>query len=268
MSGSRYRTTFNPATGEHIQYTVTGRESDGAVVRYRWVSDPGGRIVDHTHPSCTEIFTILDGEATMTVAGERIVLGPGQSAVVPAGVVHSEANISGEIVRGVVELNPASQTAELHDALAGISSDLPHTPTGAPKSPLQLGATFWAFRDDIRATSPPIWLQNIMLPLLAGAARVAGVRPMRPEWSSRLADDAPDAPTLFDEHVYADLLHQAGYTRGITDPHPLPPWGGTISRRVGGPAARHRRHHRTSRWDATPGAGEPHPESRCHPCSR
>jgi len=236
MSGSRYRTTFNPATGEHIQYTVTGRESDGAVVRYRWVSDPGGRIVDHTHPSCAEIFTILDGEATMTVAGERIVLGPGQSAVVPAGVVHSEANLSGEIVRGVVELNPASQTAELHDALAGISSDLPHTPTGAPKSPLQLGATFWAFRDDIRATSPPIWLQNIMLPILAGAARVAGVRPMRPEWSSRLADDAPDAPTLFDEHDYADLLQKVGYTRGLTDPQPLrktselPEW--SLTRRV------------------------------------
>lgn len=27
MSRNRYRTTFNPATGEHIQYTVTGRES-------------------------------------------------------------------------------------------------------------------------------------------------------------------------------------------------------------------------------------------------
>lgn len=221
MSGSRYRTTFNPATGEHIQYTVTGRESDGAVVRYRWVSDSGGRIVEHTHPSCTEVFTILDGEATMVVAGERIVLGPGQSAVVPAGVVHSEANLTGQIVRGVVELTPASQTAELHDALAGISSDLPHTPTGAPKNPLQLGATFWAFRDDIRATSPPIWLQNIMLPVLAGAARIAGVRPMRPEWISRLGDSEPDAPLLFDENDDAALLRTVGYTRGLTDPHPL-----------------------------------------------
>ncbi len=180
-----------------------------------------GRIVDHTHPSCAEIFTILDGEVTMQVAGERIVLGPGQSAVVPAGVVHSEANLSGEIVRGVVELTPASQTAELHDALAGISSDLPHTATGAPKSPLQLGATFWAFRHDIRATSPPIWLQNIMLPLLAGAARIAGVRPLRPEWSSRLADEAPDAPLLFDENDYAALLRTVGYTRGLADPRPL-----------------------------------------------
>lgn len=221
MSGSRYRTTFNPATGEHIQYTVTGRESDGAVVRYRWVSDPNGRIVAHTHPSCVEIFTILDGEATMEVAGERIVVSPGQSAVVPAGVVHSEANLSGQIVRGVVELSPASHTAELHDVLAGISNDLPHTPTGAPKNPLQLGATFWAFRNDIRATTPPLWLQNILLPVLAGAARIARVSPTRPDWSSRLPEGAPDAALLFDENEYADLLHSVGYTHGLADPRPL-----------------------------------------------
>jgi quercetin dioxygenase-like cupin family protein len=218
---SRYRTTFNPATGEHIQYTVTGVESGGAVVRYRWVSDPGGTIVDHTHPGCTEVFTILEGEATFGIAGERIVLGPGQTAIVPPGVVHSEANISGQVVRGVVELTPASQTAELHDALAGISSDLPHTQTGAPRNPLQLGATFWTFRNDIRATTPPIWLQNIMLPILAGAARIARVPAIRTEWISRLSDDAPDAPPLFDEAAYADQLTAAGYTHGLGDPRPL-----------------------------------------------
>ena len=43
--GNRYRTTFNPATGEHIQYTVTGRESGGAVVRYRWTIVPPGSLV-------------------------------------------------------------------------------------------------------------------------------------------------------------------------------------------------------------------------------
>ena len=218
---SRYRTTFNPATGEHIQYTVTGRESGGALVRYRWVSDPGGMIVDHTHPGCTEVFTILEGEATFGIAGERVVLGPGETAVVPPGVVHSEANVSGQVVRGVVELTPASQTAELHDALAGISSDLPHSATGAPRNPLQLGATFWAFRNDIRAVSPPIWLQNIMLPILAGAARLARVPPLRPEWISRLPGGDPSVPSLFDENDFADQLKAAGYNRGLDDPHPL-----------------------------------------------
>ena len=221
---SRYRTTFNPATGEHIQYTVTGRESGGRLVRYRWISDPGGRIVDHTHPSCAETFTILDGEGTFVVGGERIVLGPGQTAVVPPGVVHSEENLSGRLVHGIVELTPASQTAELHDALAGISSDLPHTPDGAPRNPLQLGATFWAFRNDIRATSPPIWLQNLLLPALAGIAKVAGVPPMRPEWSSLLPIGESAAP-LFDEAHYADALRAAGYVRPLDDPTPLMPPG-------------------------------------------
>jgi quercetin dioxygenase-like cupin family protein len=217
----RYRTTFNPATGEHIQYTVTGFESDGAVVRYRWTSDPGGKIVQHTHPSCAELFTILEGEADFTVGKERITLGPGQTAVIPPGVVHSEDNNSGKLVRGVVELQPASSTAELHDALAGISTDLPHTPVGAPKNPLQLGATFWAFRHDIRATKPPIWLQNIFLPILATAARVAGIEATRPEWSSRLPDDAANPDPLFDESAYQLLLTRAGYTFSLTDPQPL-----------------------------------------------
>lgn len=222
MMQARYRTTFNPATGEHIQYTVTGLESHGALVRYRWTSDPGGKIVEHTHPSCAEIFTILEGEAELTVGSERITLGPGQTAVVPPGVVHSEANNSSTLVRGIVELQPASHTAELHDALAGISSDLPHTPAGAPKSPLQLGATFWAFRNDIRATSPPIWLQNIFLPILAGAAKIARVPATRPEWSSRLPESAPAPAPLFDESAYHDQLTSAGYTFSLSSSTPLP----------------------------------------------
>ncbi len=218
---AQYRTTFNPATGEHIQYTVTGLESAGALVRYRWASDPGGRIVDHTHPSCAEIFTILDGEATFVVAGEKMILGPGQTAVIAAGTVHSEINNSGELVRGIVELQPASQTAELHDALAGISTNLPHTASGAPKNPLQLGATFWAFRNDIRATTPPIWLQNIFLPLLAGTAKIARVHATQSEWSSRLPSDSAAPMPLFDENDYAIALEQAGYTFPISEPIPL-----------------------------------------------
>lgn len=136
------------------------------------------------------------------------------------GVVHSEHNATGQIVRGVVELNPASQTAELHDALAGISSDLPHTPQGAPKNPLQLGATFWGFRNDIRATKPPIWLQNVFLPILAGVAGIVGVHKSRPEWESFLPPGTSDAPSLFDESEYAALLVKAGYPDGLYSPNP------------------------------------------------
>lgn len=215
---ARYRTTFNPATGEHIQYVVTGLESDGAVVRYRWTSDPGGAIIPHAHPGSAEIFTILEGRCDFVIGGKPVTLGPGETGVVPPGVVHSQANSSGLLIRGVVELQPAAKTAELHDTLAGISTDLPHTSTGAPKSLLQLGATLWYFRDDIRVTAPPIWLQNLFLPILASLARVRGVVPERPDWSSRLPVDAPAPAPLFDESAYAPQLVQAGYDFPITDP--------------------------------------------------
>ena len=216
-----YRTTFNPATGEHIQYLVTGLESQGALVRYRWTSDAAGSIVDHAHPGSAEVFTILDGESTFTVAGEKVVLTAGQSVVVPPGVVHSQANTSGTVVRGIVELTPASRTDELHDVLAGISTDLPHTRAGAPRNLLQLGATFWAFRRDIRATNPPAWLQNIILPVLAGAAHLAGVSATREAWSSRLPPDAVTPPPLFHESDFLPALTQAGYTFDLHSPRPL-----------------------------------------------
>lgn len=217
-----YRVTHNPATGERIQYVVTGLESEGALVRYRWTSDPGGTIVAHTHPGSTETFTILDGEATFEIEGATLVLRPGETAFVPAGAVHSEKNVSGQIVRGIVELAPAHLTAELHDALAGIATDLPHGPTGAPKSPLQLGATFWYFRNDLRAVSPPVWMQNLFLPVLAGLAKLAGVTPRRPTWDSRLVEQTDDWAPLFDEHQYPTVLEHAGYTFDLAEPRPLP----------------------------------------------
>jgi hypothetical protein len=49
---------------------------------------------------------------------------------------------------------------------------------------LQLGATFWHFRHESRATSPPIWVQNAFLPPLAVLAKVFGVQPYYERWDS------------------------------------------------------------------------------------
>ncbi|HXZ76282.1 MAG TPA: hypothetical protein VEH31_36165 [Streptosporangiaceae bacterium] len=60
------------------------------------------------------------------------------------------------------------------------------TPRGAPKNPLQLGATFWYFRHESRVTSPPIWVQNLMFPPLSALAKAFGVRPYYDRWDSRM----------------------------------------------------------------------------------
>ena len=112
--------------------------------------------------------------------------GAGETIIVPAGVPHSEGNPGPGEINGIVELRPALDTKKWHEALAGLVADGKTTPRGAPKNPLQLGATFWHFRHESRVTSPPIWVQNLMLPPLWALAKAFGVRPYYDHWDSRI----------------------------------------------------------------------------------
>ena len=179
----QFRQFSNPATGESVQFTATPQEAGEDVVRLNWRSMPGGAITEHVHPHQEERFAITVGQAHFTLAGEHRVVGPGETLRVPVGVRHSESNPGA--VECVVELRPALHTKEMFEAFGGLGSEGKTTPRGAPKNPLQLGATCWHFRHESRATSPPIWIQNLILPPLAALAKVFGVRPYHDRWDSR-----------------------------------------------------------------------------------
>jgi len=180
-----FRPFFNAATGEWIEFTATAEDTDGQLVRFNWRSVPGGVIAEHVHPHQEERFIITEGEAHFTLDGEERVARAGETIVVPAGVRHSEGNRGPTDIQAVVELRPALRSKEWHEALAGLVADGKTTPRGAPKNPLQLGATFWYFRHESRVTSPSIGLQNILLPPLSTLAKVLGVRPYYYRWDSR-----------------------------------------------------------------------------------
>ena len=168
---TNFRPFFNSATGEWIEFTAVAEDSDGQLVRFSWRSIPGGVITEHVHPRQEERFIITSGEARFTLDGEELTARAGQTIVVPAGVRHSEGNPGSAEIQAIVELRPALRSKEFHEAVAGLAADGRTTPRGAPRSPLQLGATFWHFRHESRVTSPPVGLQNIMLPPLRQRGR-------------------------------------------------------------------------------------------------
>jgi len=180
-----FRALTNPFTGERILFTETAETTSGQLARFDWRSSPGGVISEHVHPHQEERFIITSGVAHFTMNGEPVVAEAGQTVVVPAGVPHSEGNSGAADVVGIVELRPALQTRQWHEALAGLAADFRCTPRGAPTNPFQLGATFWHFRHESRATSPPIWFQGIMLPPLWLLAKIVGKRPYYDHWDSR-----------------------------------------------------------------------------------
>jgi mannose-6-phosphate isomerase-like protein (cupin superfamily) len=185
-NGAGFRAISNPATGERIQFTAVPHGGDEDIVRFDWRSMPGGAITEHFHPHQEERFIIIAGEAHFTLDGESRVVGAGETIVVPVGVRHSEANRGSVEIEGVVELRPALHSREMHEAFAGLAADGKTTPRGAPKNPLQLGATLWHFRHESRVTSPPVWVQNLVFPPLWALAKVFGVRPYYEHWDSRI----------------------------------------------------------------------------------
>jgi mannose-6-phosphate isomerase-like protein (cupin superfamily) len=186
VAAAQFRSISNPATGERIEFTDVAQDNGEDIVRFNWRSMPGGAITEHVHPHQEERFTIVAGEAHFTVNGEERVVGPGETIVVPVGVRHSESNPGSVEIEGVVELRPALHSKEMHEAFAGLGTEGKTTPRGAPKNPLQLGATLWYFRHESRPTSPPIWVQNLVLPPLSMLAKVFGVHPYYDRWDTRI----------------------------------------------------------------------------------
>ncbi len=188
----QFREFSNPATGERIQVIATAQDGEADLVRFHWRSMPGGSITEHLHPHQEERFIITAGEAHFTVNGEGRIVGPGETIVVPIGVPHTESNPGAEAIEGVVELRPALHTKQMFEAFGGLGSEGRTTSRGAPKNPLQLGATVWHFRHESRATSPPVWIQNLVLPPLALLAKMFGVRPYYARWDSRIPAGEPE----------------------------------------------------------------------------
>jgi quercetin dioxygenase-like cupin family protein len=182
----QFRPISNPATGEQIQYMPAPENDNDDVVRFHWRSLPGGMITEHIHPHQEERFTITAGEAHFTVNGTPHVVRAGETITAPIGVAHSERNPGSVAIEGVVELRPALHTRQMHEAFAGLAAEGKTTNRGAPKNPLQLGATLWHFRHESRVTAPPTWVQNLVLPPLSTLARVFRVRAYHDRWNSRI----------------------------------------------------------------------------------
>jgi quercetin dioxygenase-like cupin family protein len=187
-----FRQFSNPATGESITFTATPQDGGDDVVRFNWRSLPGGSITEHLHPHQEERFIISSGEAHFTVDGQARVVGPGETIVVPIGMRHSESNPGTVAIEGVVELRPGLRSKQMHEAFGGLAAEGKTTSRGAPKNPLQLGATLWYFRRENQVTSPPAWVQTLILPPLAALAKVFGVRPYYQRWDTRLPSAEPE----------------------------------------------------------------------------
>jgi quercetin dioxygenase-like cupin family protein len=100
------RTFRHPQQNDTATFLETAAESGGARTLLQVELGPAGSNAAHRHTTYAEHFEVVEGTLTVHLGDAERRLGPGETAAVPAGVLHRFANDTCEAVTFRVELHP------------------------------------------------------------------------------------------------------------------------------------------------------------------
>ena len=148
------------------------RRSDGEVLEIEALYRPGAaRPPAAYHPKQEERIDVVSGRLAVTLAGERRVLGAGESITVPPGVPHEVACDGDEETQAVLTLRPGLRTEALFRVLYGLTREGKLRPTSLGGI-LRFAAIAHEFRNELALAGPPRLVQTILFGALAPIGRL------------------------------------------------------------------------------------------------
>ena len=164
----------NPVTGEHITFLKTSAETGGeySEIELRLAAD-GAVPGTHVHPYQEERFEVVAGTMKFRLGFKKIVAGPGEVVVVPAGAVHNFANAGDDTAQVIVRMTPALKMEELFETTVALAKEGRVMKSGMPK-PLDLAVFTERFADEARAPFPPYAVVRVLFAPLRWMARRRG----------------------------------------------------------------------------------------------
>jgi quercetin dioxygenase-like cupin family protein len=194
------QTIENPVSGERITFLRTAADTAGERLEFELELAADGHVPGaHVHPEQEERFHVLEGEMKFRLGWRRLVAGPGETVVIPAGRVHRFANGGDGPARCRVEVVPALDMENLLETTVELALEGNVTRKGMPK-PLHLALFVGRFRREVRAPFPPAWVVRMLMAPLAAVARrrghaeryapVAELIALRPQWVEATAREA------------------------------------------------------------------------------
>jgi quercetin dioxygenase-like cupin family protein len=136
------------AFGDHAEFLVEGRHTDGHVTQFILTTPPGGGPPLHLHEREDEVFYVLEGRVAYLEAQTGVWTegGPGTTACMPRGAPHTFQNVGTGRLRQLVTTTPSGFEDFFTEA----------TEVFAAPGPLDLDkATAIAARHGIRLLPPP-----------------------------------------------------------------------------------------------------------------
>jgi quercetin dioxygenase-like cupin family protein len=131
--------------------------------------EPGGGVPTHAHPKSEEHFSVQEGQVGFRVGKRKLVMGPGDEIVVPAGTKHSFRNKGDTEAQFRAELRPGLNAVGFFEETAAMAREGMITRAGLPTSfrALKRGAEILdRYRDVAVVYNPPPFVQRILISLL------------------------------------------------------------------------------------------------------
>jgi quercetin dioxygenase-like cupin family protein len=157
----------NPVSGERFEFRRTAADTNGELLEFDLTLAADGHVPGaHVHPEQEERFVVHSGRVRFRLGAKKIVAGPGDVVVVPAGKVHAFKNVGGEEAKVRVQVTPALDMEQLFEATVALAEEGATNRNGMPK-PLHLALFVRRFRREVRAPFPPAPIVGAMLAPLA-----------------------------------------------------------------------------------------------------
>jgi quercetin dioxygenase-like cupin family protein len=161
------QTIQNDVTGERISFRRTAEDTAGELLEFDMALAPDGHVPGaHVHPEQEERFEIQSGTMRFRLGRKRMLAGPGEVVVVPAGTVHRFENAGDDEARVRVQVRPALDMEQLLETSATLAREGATNAKGMPK-PLHLALFVRRFEREVRAPFPPPAIVRLLLAPLA-----------------------------------------------------------------------------------------------------
>jgi quercetin dioxygenase-like cupin family protein len=95
------------AFGEEVMIHLDGERTGGKLTMCTEITPPGGGPPPHYHLNEDEIFHVLEGRVAFLMNREWHDVGPGGTAFMPRGVVHTFKNVGAESSRMLIMTTPS-----------------------------------------------------------------------------------------------------------------------------------------------------------------
>lgn len=166
----------NPQSGQSIKFLQTAKDTGGNLLEMETTYEGHSKEPpEHYHPHQEEDFTIISGELTVKINGQKKILRAGEHLHIAKHTVHAMWNDSTNKTVVNWKVSPAMDTEYFLEMGMGLANDGKLNKKGMPHI-LQIALMANKYSSVFRLSRPAFVIQRLLFTILSPFAYLAGYR--------------------------------------------------------------------------------------------